>query len=60
MQHGVLFEKGLDGVVMTIGMEEQAAEVLLLITPVLTVDLHANLAFRLLRFISGYEPAVAQ
>ena len=47
VQHGVLFEKGMDGVGMPIGMEEQVTEVLLLIAPILAIGLDASLTLRL-------------
>ena len=42
VQHGVLFEKGLDSLAMPIGMEKQATEVLLLITPILAIGFHIS------------------
>jgi hypothetical protein len=47
VEHGMLVEKGLDGVPMLVGMEEETTKVLLLITPILTINLHVSLAFTL-------------
>jgi hypothetical protein len=61
VQHGVLFEKGIDGVRMPIGMEQKVTEVLLLITPILAIGLHSArsaTAFQLLLPVSTTLPIV--